>query len=104
MTLFSRIKRELQKTIPLDNDIILPRGADHNIVVLPNEQVLLCSGEDFDFMVVALDTGVQVWSSDGKRMIYFFSSKGSGSGSSREEDDSLHTQVLRHTGLTMTAK
>ncbi|CAM9501906.1 unnamed protein product, partial [Pylaiella littoralis] len=38
-------------------------------------EVLLCSGEDFDFLVVALNTGVQVWSSDGKRLIYFFDAK-----------------------------
>eukprot|EP00752_Nemacystus_decipiens_P011247 g9995.t2 len=38
-------------------------------------EVLLCSGEDFDFLVVALNTGVQIWSSDGKRLIYFFDAK-----------------------------
>ncbi|CAM9255384.1 unnamed protein product, partial [Hapterophycus canaliculatus] len=38
-------------------------------------QVLLCHGEDFDFLVVALNTGVQIWSSDGKRLIYFFDAK-----------------------------
>ncbi|CAM9289817.1 unnamed protein product [Ascophyllum nodosum] len=35
-------------------------------------QVLLCSGKYFDFLVVALNTGVQVWSTDGARMIYLF--------------------------------
>eukprot|EP00903_Cladosiphon_okamuranus_P007070 g6871.t1 len=56
-------------------------------------EVLLCSGEDFDFLVVALNTGVQIWSSDGKRLIYFFDAK-LASGSSALIDGGHFTQGI----------
>lgn len=61
-------------------------------------QVLLCSGEDFDFLVVSLNTGVQVWSSDGKHMIYFFSASGSANFS---DDDAQCTKLQ---GIAMVPK
>ncbi len=42
----------------------LPTGPNPLVITVKNtvvvSKVLLCSGEDFDFLVVALNTGVQV--------------------------------------------
>ncbi|CAN0082592.1 unnamed protein product [Ectocarpus sp. 12 AP-2014] len=56
-------------------------------------EVLLCSGEDFDFLVVALNTGVQIWSSDGRRLIYVFDAK-TAPGSSAVDDGGNFTQGI----------
>ncbi|CAN0138562.1 unnamed protein product [Ectocarpus fasciculatus] len=56
-------------------------------------KVLLCSGEDFDFLVVALNTGVQIWSSDGRRLIYFFDAK-TAPGASAIDDGGNFTQGI----------